>query len=65
MKQKTHSGAKKRIKITGSGKKLFQKAAQNHLLSSKSSRQKKVSRLGQVLSSGTNKVMSKLLKTSR
>jgi large subunit ribosomal protein L35 len=40
MKQKTHSGAKKRIKINGKGKMFTKKAAKNHLLSSKSKRQK-------------------------
>ncbi len=46
MKQKTKSAAKKRVKLTGSGKIMLQKAAKNHLLSSKSKRQKKASRLG-------------------
>ncbi len=37
-KNKTHSGAKKRFKITGSGKVLFQRAGKRHLLEHKSSR---------------------------
>ena len=37
-KQKTHSGAKKRFKVTGSGKILFQRAGKRHLLEHKSSR---------------------------
>ena len=37
-KQKTHSGAKKRFKVTGSGKLLFQRAGKRHLLEHKSSR---------------------------
>jgi large subunit ribosomal protein L35 len=37
-KQKTHSGAKKRIKITGSGKLLREKAGKRHLLERKSSK---------------------------
>ena len=36
-KQKTHSGAAKRFKITGSGKVLFQRAGKRHLLERKSS----------------------------
>jgi len=37
-KQKTHSGAKKRIKVTGSGKLLREKAGKRHLLERKSSK---------------------------
>jgi large subunit ribosomal protein L35 len=37
-KNKTHSGMKKRIKITGSGKLLAQRAGKRHLLERKSSR---------------------------
>ncbi len=36
-KQKSHSGAKKRFKVTGSGKLLFQRAGKRHLLEHKSS----------------------------
>jgi large subunit ribosomal protein L35 len=36
-KNKTHSGTKKRIKVTGSGKLLRQKAGTRHLLEHKSS----------------------------
>lgn len=61
MKQKTHSGSKKRIKKTGSGKLMFQKAGRNHLLSSKSKRQKKVNRLGQAVPSGFVGTFKKLL----
>jgi large subunit ribosomal protein L35 len=37
-KNKTHSGIKKRVKVTGSGKLLFQRAGKRHLLEHKSSR---------------------------
>ena len=37
-KQKTHSGTKKRIKITGSGKLLREKAGKRHLLERKPSK---------------------------
>jgi ribosomal protein L35 len=37
-KMKTHSGMKKRVKVTGSGKLLVQRAGKRHLLEHKSSR---------------------------
>jgi large subunit ribosomal protein L35 len=37
-KQKTHSGAKKRIKVTGSGKLLREHAGKRHLLERKPSK---------------------------
>lgn len=40
MKLKTHSGAKKRTRITGTGKVLFDKTAKRHLLSQKSKKAK-------------------------
>ncbi len=36
-KQKTHSGTKKRVKVTGSGKLLREKAGKRHLLERKPS----------------------------
>jgi large subunit ribosomal protein L35 len=36
-KQKTHSGAKKRFKVTGSGKLVREKAGKRHLLERKES----------------------------
>jgi large subunit ribosomal protein L35 len=39
-KQKSHSGAKKRIRKTGSGKIVMKRAGRNHLLLQKSKRQK-------------------------
>lgn len=39
-KQKTRSGAKKRVRQTGSGKFAIEKVAHNHLLLQKSKRQK-------------------------
>ena len=40
-KQKRHSGAKKRFKLTGSGKLLRRKAMQSHYLSKKSAKRKR------------------------
>jgi large subunit ribosomal protein L35 len=37
-KNKTHSGTKKRFKVTGSGKILREKAGKRHILEKKSSR---------------------------
>lgn len=45
MKQKTHSGAKKRVKVKGKGKNLkltFNKAGRRHLLVNKSKNQKAI-----------------------
>ncbi len=42
MKQKTHSGTKKRAKKTGSGKIRMEKSCKRHLLAQKSKRQKKI-----------------------
>jgi large subunit ribosomal protein L35 len=36
-KNKTHSGMKKRVKVTDTGKLLFQRAGKRHLLEHKSS----------------------------
>ena len=61
MKQKTKTIAKKRVKVTGSGKLMVQKAAKNHLLSSKSKRQKKASPLGTEVSAGHKQVLKRML----
>jgi len=37
-KQKTHSGAKKRFKVTGTGKVLHERAGKRHLLERKPSK---------------------------
>jgi len=39
-KQRTHSGAKKRVKVSGSGQLSMQKAAHSHRLNQKSKGQK-------------------------
>jgi len=60
-KQKTHSGAKKRFKITGSGKVMKQQAGMRHNLEGKSS--VRTRRLNQeaVLSNPDSKAIKKLL----
>ncbi len=61
MKQKTHSGAKKRIKVKKSGTIMVRKSCKNHLLSNKSKRQKKSFLGGMRVSSGRKPSIRKLL----
>jgi ribosomal protein L35 len=42
MKIKSHSGAKKRVKVNAKGLKSFKKSCKNHLLTAKSKRQKSI-----------------------
>ncbi len=65
MKQKTHSGLKKRTKVTGSGKVMFTKSCKNHLLSSKSKRQLKGDRGGVQAPAGHMKTISRMLNISK
>ncbi|WP_028551437.1 50S ribosomal protein L35 [Paenibacillus sp. UNC451MF] len=51
-KMKTHSSLKGRFKITGTGKVKRYKAYKNHLLSSKSARQKRVLATNPVMAAG-------------
>jgi len=43
-KLKSHSGAKKRVRKTGSGKLAMKRNSRNHLLQQKSKRQKRLNR---------------------
>lgn len=43
-KMKSHSGAKKRLRRTGSGKLAFKRRGRSHLLQQKSKRQKRINR---------------------
>jgi large subunit ribosomal protein L35 len=43
-KLKSHSGAKKRVRKTGSGKLKIKRHSRNHLLQQKSKRQKRLNR---------------------
>lgn len=64
MKQKTHSGAKKRFRATGSKKStkiVGRKASARHLLSSKSKRQKKMRGKAFDMEKGDSKTIKKLL----
>lgn len=61
MKKKSHSGLKKRVKLTGTGKVKFTKSAKKHLLVNKSKRQKKLNKSGKVASASDTKWIKKLL----
>lgn len=65
MKQKTHSGLKKRTRVTGSGKVLFEKSCKKHLLSSKNSRALDSDRGGILASKGHLTMITRLLKISK
>ncbi|MGV9250328.1 50S ribosomal protein L35 [Streptomyces sp. NPDC003697] len=60
-KNKTHSGASKRFKITGSGKVLRERAGKRHLLEHKSSRLTRRLTGKAVLAPGDAKKVKKLL----
>jgi large subunit ribosomal protein L35 len=60
-KMKTHSGAKKRIKVTGSGKLMREQANNQHLFEHKSSRRKRKLNVDQVLSKADTRNAKKLL----
>lgn len=60
-KQKTHSGAKKRFKVTGSGKLMKQQAGMRHNLEVKGSDRKRRLNGEKTLAPGDMKVAKKLL----
>lgn len=60
-KNKTHSGAKKRFRITGSGKIMHEQTNKRHLLEHKSSRRTRRLSADQVLSPADTKKVKKLL----
>ena len=60
-KQKTHSGAKKRFKITGTGKILRRRAMASHLLEKKSAKRKRSFRKDAPLARADVKTVKKLL----
>jgi large subunit ribosomal protein L35 len=61
-KMKTHKGAKKRFKITGSGKVRRYKAYKSHILTKKTSKRKRRLRQAGVISTnGETKVLKRLL----
>ncbi len=60
-KQKTHSGAKKRFRITGTGKILRRRAMASHLLEKKSAKRKRSFRKDAPLAHADEKAAKKLL----
>ncbi|UQN14045.1 MULTISPECIES: 50S ribosomal protein L35 [Gulosibacter] len=60
-KQKTHSGSKKRFKLTGTGKVRKQQAGMRHNLEVKSAKRKARLNRDQVLAPQDAKVIKKLL----
>lgn len=60
-KNKTHSGAKKRFRVTGSGKLMREQANKRHLLEVKSSRRKRKLSQDQPVSPADARQVKKLL----
>lgn len=60
-KNKTHSGAKKRFRITGTGKIMREQANARHLFEHKSSRRTRRLATDQVLSKPDTRTVKKLL----
>ena len=60
-KQKTHSGAKKRFKLTGSGKLLRRKAMQSHYLSKKSAKRRRSFRKNHEVNAADRRAVKRLL----
>ncbi|HEY8281079.1 MAG TPA: 50S ribosomal protein L35 [Leifsonia sp.] len=60
-KQKTHSGAKKRFKITGSGKVMKQQSGMRHNLELKSSRRTRRLNQEQIVPEVDAKVVRRML----
>jgi large subunit ribosomal protein L35 len=60
-KMKTHSGAKKRFRVTGTGKLMRRRANKNHLLEHKATKRTRRLDKDQVLPKGDTKKIEKLL----
>ena len=62
MKMKTHKGAKKRFKVTGSGKVRRYKAFKSHILTKKTSKRKRrLRQAGVIKTRGEEKNIKRLL----
>ncbi len=62
MKMKTHKGAKKRFKLTGSGKVKRGKADKSHILTKKTSKRKRhMRRAGEIATPGDQKRIKRLI----
>jgi large subunit ribosomal protein L35 len=60
-KMKTHSGAKKRFKITGKGKAKYKKPGQRHLLTGDSGNQNRKSRKAVLVADSDMKIIKKFM----
>ena len=60
-KQKTHSAAKKRFKVTGTGKLLRRKGPKSHYLEKKSPKRKRSFRKSPAVAPSDTKSVNKLL----
>ena len=60
-KMKTNRGAAKRFKVTASGKIKFKRAFKNHILTKKSTKQKRRLRKAQLLTPGDHKLVRQLI----
>ena len=60
-KQKTHSGAKKRFKVTKSGKVVFNRTDRGHFLTEKSQSRKRKLRRSRVLSKTQSKTIKRMI----
>ncbi|MBU6277953.1 MAG: 50S ribosomal protein L35 [Actinomycetales bacterium] len=60
-KQKTHSGAKKRFKVTGSGKITHEQANRRHLMENKPSKRTRRLESDQLVSAADTKKVKRLL----
>jgi len=61
VKNKTHSGAKKRFKVTGTGKLMRKKAFKSHILEKKSANRKRKLRKGETVAKADNKKARRLI----
>ncbi|MDR1943171.1 MAG: 50S ribosomal protein L35 [Endomicrobium sp.] len=60
-KMKTHSGSKKRFKVTGKGKVKYKKPGQRHLLTGDSGNQNRKSRKAVIVADSDMKTMRKFM----
>lgn len=61
VKVKTHSGAKKRFKVTGSGKVKYQHTNKRHRLTQKDTKRKRIARNAGVCESANGATIKKLV----
>ncbi len=60
-KMKSHSGAKKRVKVTGTGKFIVKGSGSSHILTKKKRKKKNKMKKDMVVKSGTARKIPKLL----